>query len=111
MHNISAHNVGTSPKHGSRHDIRYIAGAEEITAHKKGHYGRSSQRGSRELLAGSRGGSQRSQKEVNEVVGLMHDNLEALMVRDHKLESQSRRQSCLEDNGSEWNPRGRKSKK
>ena len=110
---IAAHNVGTAPKHGSRHDIRYIAQPGEFTTPIKGQYGHRSQRGSTELLgkSRSRGGSQKSQTEVNQVVGLMHENLEALMVRDHKLESSSRRQSCVEDNGSEWKQCGRRPKK
>ena len=115
MQYIAARNVGTTPKHGSRHEMNrhdiIISNTGEITTPMKGHYGHRSQRGSKELLAGTRGGSQKSQTEVNQVVGLMHENLEALMVRDHKLETPGRRESCLQDNGSEWHHRGRMAKK
>ena len=111
MQFIAAQNVGTTPKRGSRHDIRYIAGAGEITTHNKVNYGHMPQRGSQELLSESRRGSGKKQKQVNQVVGLMDENLEALMVREHKMGHSSRRQSGIEGNGSEWHHRSRKTKR
>ena len=43
-------------------------------------------------------GIQKAETEVSQVVGLMHENIEALLTRDEKLESLSRRASELEEN-------------
>ena len=74
-------------------------------AHHNGH-----RRESQDLLAQSRG-TQKAQKEVSQVMGLMHENVEALMIRDNNLESLSRRGSYLEHNSPAWNQRTRKPKR
>ena len=108
----SAQNMNTTPIHGSRHDVQYITG--EITTPTRGLHPRDHRqdyrRESHDLLADRRG-SQKNQKRVSEVVGLMHDNVEALMIRDDKLQSTSRRASDLEDNALARQHRAQKPKR
>ena len=110
MQYIVNQNVGTTAKHGSRPDIRYITTSDEVTAPLKGHHSRhGSARGSQELLASQP--RMKNKKEFNQVVGLMDANLEALMIRDNTIQSSSRRGSAIEDNDSKWQQRGRKPKR
>ena len=106
MQYIVNQNIGTGSvkSRGSRHDIRYIATQDDVTAPLKGHHSRhGSARGSQELLASHPRGSKKNKKEFNQVVGLMDANLEALMVRD--IQAASRRGSMIEEQ------RGRKPKR
>ena len=116
MKYINTQNIGTTPRIGSRHNARYIATSVEIGSPPKEYHSRHgsrSRRGSRleshELLEESRG--LRDQKDVNQVMGLMNENLTALMVRDSKLGSLGRRTSDLEDNALACHQKTRKPKR
>ena len=109
MKYIHGQNLGTTPKHGSHHDSLHYTSTPP-KEHRR-HGSNRSRRESQELLDESRGGRPKSQKEVNQVVGLMNDNLEALMVRDHKLQSISRRGSALENHDLSWDQGKRKPKR
>ena len=108
MKYIHGQNLGTTPKHGSHHDSLHYTSTPP-KEHRR--HGSNRSRESQELLDESRGGRPKSQKDVNQVVGLMNDNLEALMVRDHKLQSISRRGSALENHDLSWDQRKRKPKR
>ena len=107
-------NSGHTPKLGSRHDVRYIKTSKDSSHHSHHSLRSHSRHGSKH---GSRHGSQelleqqpmmKDKNEFHQVVGLMDKNLEALMVRDHTLQSASRRASAIPDDDSRWQQRGPK---
>ena len=110
MQYITNQNIGHTPKLGSRHDVRYIRTSDDVTEPLKGRHSRHGSRGSKgsqELLAPQP--RMKNKTDLNQVVGLMDANLEALMVRD--IQAQSRRASAIGDNDSRWQQRERKSKR
>ena len=94
--------MSTRPKHGSFRDVQYIGVTGEISPPRRGSH--------HDILADPRG-TPKTQKQFTQVMGLMHDNVEALMIRDNKLESTNRRTSALEDNELALHHRARKPKR